>query len=35
MGDTILLGGIPAVFFLKHQPREEIQRCTDWESHGH
>jgi hypothetical protein len=29
IGDTILLDGIPAVLFLDHHPREELQACTE------
>jgi hypothetical protein len=29
MGDKVLLDGIPAVLFLKHHPREELQACTE------
>ena len=29
MGDKILLDGIPAVLFLEHHPREELQKCTE------
>ncbi|MFB3879768.1 MAG: hypothetical protein ACE149_00820 [Armatimonadota bacterium] len=29
MGDKVLLDGIPAVLFLDHHPREELQRCTE------
>ena len=29
MGDKILLDGIPAVLFLNHHPREELQACTE------
>ncbi len=29
MGEKILLDGIPAVLFLDHHPREELQACTE------
>lgn len=29
IGDKILLDGIPAVMFLRHQPREELQACVE------
>ncbi len=29
IGDKVLLDGIPAVLFLDHQPREELQACTE------
>jgi hypothetical protein len=29
MGDRILLDGIPAVLFLEHHPREELQACVE------
>jgi hypothetical protein len=29
IGDKILLDGIPAVLFLRHHPREELQACTE------
>lgn len=28
MGDKILLDGIPAILFLEHHPREELQACV-------
>ncbi len=29
MGDKVLLDGIPAVLFLEHHPREQLQECTE------
>jgi len=29
IGDKVLLDGIPAVFFLDHHPREELERCAE------
>jgi hypothetical protein len=29
MGDKVLLDGIPAVLFLDHHPREQLQECTE------
>jgi hypothetical protein len=29
IGDKVLLDGIPAVFFLDHHPREELERCVE------
>ena len=29
IGDKVLLDGIPAVLFLDHHPREELQACTE------
>ena len=29
MGDKVLVDGIPAVLFLEHHPREELQACTE------
>ena len=29
MGDKILLDGIPAVYFLTHHSREEMQACVE------
>jgi hypothetical protein len=29
IGDKILLDGIPAVYFLRHHSREELQACTE------
>jgi hypothetical protein len=29
IGDKVLLDGIPAVFFLDHYPREELQACVE------
>ncbi len=29
IGDKVLLDGIPAVLFLDHYPREQLQRCVE------
>ncbi|HHN46654.1 MAG TPA: hypothetical protein ENN09_04355, partial [Planctomycetes bacterium] len=29
LGDKILLDGIPAVLFLRHHPREQLQECVE------